>query len=134
MDGMAATACSVIERVHRRNHRMEIAVRHQLRSEYLFSKSWCALCYFVSVPGALYNREAFPRKRGFASWRADSHIGGFGTPGSFDRRVPFRLKPTHSLRQRGAWVSFPGAPITRQGSGRHGRHCLRRYIQSCLAR
>lgn len=103
---------------------MEIAVGHQLRSENPFSKPWRALCFFASVLGAIYNREAFPRKRRSASWRAHFQAGGFGRTCSFDRGVSAGLKPAHSLRQRGARVVFPGAAITRQGSGRRGRPCL----------
>ena len=102
-------------------------MRHQLRSENPFSKPRRALYRFTSFLGAIYKRVAFPRKRGSASWRVDFQVGSYGAPSSSDRGVPAGLKSTHSLRQRGARVVFPGAAITRQGSGRHGRHCLQRY-------
>lgn len=106
---------------------MEIAVRHQLRSKTPFSKPLRVLYRFTSVLGAIYNRIVFPRRRRSASWRVHFEVGGFGEPGSFDRGVSAGLKPTHSLRQRGDRVAVPGAAITRQGSGRSGRHCLQRY-------
>lgn len=105
---------------------MGIAVHQKLRLENPISKAWLGLYLLASVPGAIYNREAFPRKRGSALWRADIHVGGFGALSSSDRAVSAGLRPTHSLRQRGDRVAFPGAAITRQGSGRHGRHCLQR--------
>lgn len=93
---------------------MEIAVRHQLRSETPFSKPLRVLYRFASVLGAIYNRRAFPRKRHFAIRCAIAEIFCSGAVGGLVHAAFVGREPPRSLRQRGARVGFPGAAITSQ--------------------
>lgn len=106
---------------------MQFTATQALRLGNLASEAWSGLYRGVSVLGAIYNRKASPRKRGSVSWRGRGQVGRLRTLGGFAPGVSAGLKPPHSLRQCGHRIVFPGAPITRQGSGQRTRcHCLQR--------
>ncbi len=91
------------------------------------SKPWCVLYRGVSVSGAIYNRKTSLRRRYFAFMSAASKVSSSRGPSSFVHGASAEPRPPHALRQRGSRIVFPGAAITRQGSGRRSRPCLQRY-------
>ncbi len=81
---------------------MEFTTIRPLRSEPPVSGNPPGLYLSTPVPGAIYNRKTFPRKRHSVSESAAFKLASFGVPSSSILGASVVLKPPLSLRQHGS--------------------------------